>query len=85
MAIGSEKARRQKSLVFFRFLKDFGILEGALEGSEGTWNRLGAVLRPLGGMSEAIPGHLEVSWAILEAILGYLGPSWSHLGSSWTL
>ena len=34
--IGSEKARRQKTLIFFRFLKDFGLLGESLEASEGT-------------------------------------------------
>ena len=52
-----------------RFLKGFGILEGAVEGSKDTWIRLGAVLGPLGGVSEAILTNLEVYWAILEAIL----------------
>ena len=36
-------------------------LLSALDGLEGTWNHLGAVLVPLGGMSEAILSHLEVS------------------------
>ena len=45
--IGSEKARRPNTLVFPRCLKGFGILEGAVEGSKGTWIRLGAVLGPL--------------------------------------
>ena len=58
-----------KTLGFPWLLIGFGILEGAVEGSKGTWIRLGAVLGPLGGMSEAILTHLEVSWAILEAIL----------------
>ena len=78
--IGSEKARMPTTLIFRRLLTDFGILEGAVEGSKGTWIRLGAVLGPLvGRMSEAILTHLEVSWAILEAILRL-----SHLGPSWT-
>ena len=81
-AIGREKARMQKTQFVLSCWSHFGLLGGALGGSKSTQNRLGAVLRPLGGMSEAIPGHLEVSWAILEAILGYLGPSWSHLGRS---
>ena len=34
--IGGERARRQKTLIFFRFLKDFGLLGGSLEASEGT-------------------------------------------------
>ena len=83
--IGSEKARMPNTLILLRVLKGFGILEGAVEGSKGTWIRLGAVLGPLGGMSEAILTHLEVSWAILEAILRLgapLGAILSHLGSS---
>ena len=50
-----------------------------------NWSRLGAVLGPLGGMLDAILSHLGLSCAILEAILGYLGPPWNHLGLSWTL
>ena len=69
-----------KTLVFPRLLKGFGILEGAVEGSKGTWIRLGAVLGPLGGMSEAILTHLEVSWAILEAILRLGAPLGAILG-----
>ncbi len=34
--IGGERARRQKTLIFFRFLKGFGLLGGSLEASEGT-------------------------------------------------
>ena len=81
--IGSEKARMPKTLISPRLLKGFGILEGAVEGSKGTWIRLGAVLGPLGGMSEAILTHLEVYWAILEAILRLgapLGAILGHLG-----
>ena len=63
-----------KTLISPRFLKGLGILEGAVEGSKGTWIRLGAALGPLGGMSEAILTHLEVSWAILEAILAEAHP-----------
>ena len=55
-----------KTLIFYRLLKGLGFLEGAVEGSKGTWIRLGDVLGPLGGMSEAILTHLEVYWAILE-------------------
>ena len=83
--IGSEKARMPKTLIFRWLLKDFCILEGAVEGSKGTWIRLGALLGPLGGMSEAILTHLEVSWAILEAILRLgapLGAILSHLARS---
>ena len=48
MAIGSQKARRQKSLIFHMFLKDFGFLAASWEGSEATWSHLGAVLGSLG-------------------------------------
>ena len=83
--IGSEKARMPDTLIFPRLLTDFGILEGAVEGSKGTWIRLGAVSRPLGCVWEAILRHLELSWAILGAILRSLGPSWRHLGPKRTL
>ena len=52
MAIGSETARRQKSLVFLKFLKDFGFLEASLGSSLASWSRLGAVSGPLGASSE---------------------------------
>ena len=52
MAIGSEKARRQKSLVFVRFLNDFGLLEASLGSSLASWSRLEAVLGPLGASSK---------------------------------
>ena len=74
-----------KTYIFCKFWSHLGLLEGALGGSKSIQNRLGAVLMPLGGMPEAIPGHLEVFGVILEAILGYLGPSWNHFGPSWTL
>ena len=83
--IGSEEAIMPTTLIFPRLLKDLGILEGAVEGSKGTWIRLGAVSRPLGCVSEAILSHLELSWAILEAILRSLWPSWGHLGPKRTL
>ena len=79
------KGEKAKTLIFQWFVKDVCLLESAVEGSKGTWIRLGAVLGPLGGMSEAILSHLEVSWAILEAILQLgapLGPILSHLGRS---
>eukprot|EP00959_Pyramimonas_sp_CCMP1952_P404567 8479002-Pyramimonas_sp.AAC.1 len=50
-----------------------------------TWNRLGAVLGPLGASWEpsgAILGYLQPSW---EVIWGSPGSSWSHLGPCWTL
>ena len=52
MAIGSEKARRQKSSLFLRFLKVFCILEASLGGYLASWSRLGTVLGPLGPSSE---------------------------------
>ena len=83
--IGSEKAIMPKTLIFPRLLDDFCILESAVEGSKGTWICLGAALRPLGCVSEAILSHLELSWAIFEAILLSLRPSWSRLGPKRTL
>ena len=62
-----------------------GLLGGSCEGSGGTRNRLWAVLRPLGYVSEGILSHLPLSWTILEAILGSRRPSWSYLGPSWAL
>ena len=82
--IGSEKARRYNSVVFFRYLKDLGLLGGSLEGSGGTWGRPWAVLRAPGGRLKTILNHVGLSCAILEAILASLEPSWSHLGPSWT-
>ena len=63
------KGEKANNIGFLCFWTDFGYLEGAVEGSKGIWNRLGAVLGSLGGMSEAILTHLEVAWAIWEAIL----------------
>ena len=48
-----------------------------LKGSE--------LLGPIDGMLDAILNNLGLSCSILEAILGYLRPSWSHIGPSWTL
>ena len=48
----SEKARRQTSLIFFRFLKDFGFLGASVWSYLASWSRLGAVLGPLGASSE---------------------------------
>ena len=45
--IESEKARRQKTLIFLRLLKDFGLSGASLGGSVASWGRLGAVLEPL--------------------------------------
>eukprot|EP00959_Pyramimonas_sp_CCMP1952_P329491 6898185-Pyramimonas_sp.AAC.1 len=70
-AIGSEKARRQHSLMFLRLLKDVGLWAASWEVSEASWRRLGAFLRPLGA-----------SWEPLRGILGYLEPSWR---SCWAL
>ena len=44
-----------------------------------------AVLVPLGSMLEDILLQPGAYRAILEASLGYLKPSWSHRGPSWTL
>ena len=48
--IGGERARRQKTLHFRKFLKVFGLLEVSLGGSLTIWGRLEAVLEPLGSM-----------------------------------
>ena len=48
--IGSEKARRQTTLVFSRLLKDFCFSGASLGGSLTTWSRLGAAFEPVGGM-----------------------------------
>ena len=45
--IESEKTKRPKTLIFFWFLKDFGLSGTSLGGSVATWGRLGAVLEPL--------------------------------------
>ena len=66
MAIGSEKARKQKTLISLRFWKDFGLL--------------GVSWEPLGGLLGASWGLLGPSWGALEVLLGafggLLGPSW---------
>ena len=48
--IESEKARRQKTLIFLGFLKDFGFSGASLGCSVATWGRLGAALELLVGM-----------------------------------
>ena len=63
------KGEKAKYIDFLKYLTGFCLLEGAVEGSKGTGFRLGAALGPLGGMSETILTHLEVSWAIFEAML----------------
>ena len=47
-AIGSDSARRPKSMIFLRLVPGFGLLGGALEDSEGTLKRRGAVSGYLG-------------------------------------
>ena len=47
-----EGPKRPKSLIFLRFLKDFGLLEASLGSSLASWSRLEAVLGPLGASSE---------------------------------
>ena len=79
-----DKARQQYTLRSCQFLTDTGLLGVPSEGSVANWSRLGAVLGPLGGMLDAILSHLGLFCAILEAILGDLGPPWNHLGPSWT-
>ena len=58
LAIGSERATMQTSLIFFRFLKDFGIL--------------GGLLGKLFGLLEPSWGSLEASWTIFGTILTHL-------------
>ena len=84
-AIGSEQARRQKSFMFFRFLKDLGILGASLGSSLASLSRLGAVLGRSWGLLEHLGSHLEASWAILSHLGGHLGlsealsePSWAN-------
>ena len=81
MAIGSEKARKQNTLIFLRFWKDFGLLGGSLGSSLATWGRLGAVLGPLG----ASWNPLERSCAILSHLGGHLGLSEALLEPSWAI
>ena len=59
--IGSEKARRQTTLIFLRFWSDFCLSGASLGGSVATWSRLGAVLEPLVGMWGAISSHRGLS------------------------
>ena len=79
---GSERARRQITVVFLSFWSNCGFLGGGLWRARTA---LGIVLEPLGCASEAILSHLEVCWAILEATLGFLRPSWTQLGPKRTL
>ena len=67
------------------FLGDVGFSGAPWGDTVAIWSCPGAVLRPLGGMLEVIVNHLGLYCAILEAILGYLGPYWNHLGPWWTL
>ena len=57
----SEKARRPKTLIFLRCLKDFCLSGASLGGSAATWSRLGAILEPLVGMLGAILSHRGLS------------------------
>ena len=59
MAIGSEKARKQKTLISLRFWKDFGLL--------------GVSWEPLGGVLGASWGLLGPSWGALGSLRGALG------------
>ena len=75
--IGSGKARTHKSLKVLEVFQRFWLI-GIFE-----WIRCHlkpSCTMPLGGMLEAILSQLWRSCAILEAILGHLGRSWSHLG-----
>ena len=53
----SEKARRQKTLVFLLFFIDFGLPGASWGGSVDTWGNLGPVLDLLIGMLGAILDH----------------------------
>eukprot|EP00959_Pyramimonas_sp_CCMP1952_P177578 3712072-Pyramimonas_sp.AAC.1 len=65
-------------MVFLGCLKDIGLLGWSSEASDNTWDSLGAVLRPLERVSATILTHRPLYWAILEAILRSLMPSWSQ-------
>ena len=56
MAIGSEKARRQPSLGFFKCLMGFGFVEAPFGSYLASWSRLRAVLGPLGGVAPCPKG-----------------------------
>ena len=75
-AIESKKARRQKSLISLRFLKDFGLLAASWGHLEPSWGGLGASKSILG----AILGNLEPSWMSSWALRGPLGAVLGHLG-----
>eukprot|EP00959_Pyramimonas_sp_CCMP1952_P080304 1678272-Pyramimonas_sp.AAC.1 len=53
---------------------------GYLELRSAILGLLEAVIRRLGDLSVAILSHAWLSWAMLKAILSYLGLSWSHIG-----
>ena len=59
--IESEKARRPKSLIFFRLFKDFGLSGASLGGSVASWSHLGAVSEPFVSMLGAILSHRRLS------------------------
>ena len=81
-AIESNRARRQNSLISFRFSNDFGFLGASVGGSVATWSRLGPVVgprrtswRPYWAILSRLGDHvglseafLEPSWAILDAM-----------------
>ena len=67
-----------------QMFEDVGLVEAHMGGT-ATWSRLGAALGPLGGMLESILRHLGLSYTLLEAIWGYLGPYRIHLGPKRTL
>ena len=78
----SDTTKTQENHWFFQWFWPVAVISAE---SWFTWKCLVALLRPLKGMLEHIASHLRVSCAVLVAILGILGSSWSHLGSSGTL
>ena len=66
MAIGSEQARKQQTLIFRRFWTDFGLLVV-------SWERRGRLVGACWGLLGPSWGPLGV---LLGAFGGLLGPSW---------
>jgi len=81
-AIGSDKARKQQTLIFIRFCTDFDLLGGLL--GEFVW-QLGAVLGRSWGLLGHLGNHLERSCVILCHLGGHLGLSEALLEPSWAI
>ena len=77
--IGSEKAKRQKTLIFLIFLKNFGPSGASLGDSVAAWGRLQAVVSPRVGILGAILSHPK---AILSDIGSHLQLSGARLAPS---